>query len=215
MTNCFEDVIRVLNERMKGLTVTSLAIMARSRLRDERPAQNRKKSHLVMVSARAGTKQQGLLRVGNLTVRCALGKSSIGILKREGDGKTPLAAMKVLFGFYRGDRWPVMSRAPWLSPVHENLGWCDAPYDQNYNRAITRPYFASHETLIRDDGLYDCVIVLNWNMQPRANNRGSAIFMHVARQGYRPTEGCIAVSKRDMMRLVKVLTPGMRVKTLA
>ena len=194
--------------------MTSLAIMARSRLRDERPVQSRKKPPEVLVSRRPRDPQKGVLRIGNLTTRCALGKSGIGILKREGDGKTPLAAMEVLFGFYRSDRWPIMHRQPWMLANGQHIGWCDAPHDQNYNRAVRRPYSRSHETLAREDGLYDCVIVLNWNMMPRAANRGSAIFMHIARDGYRPTEGCIAVSKRDMMRLVKVLKPGMPVKTL-
>jgi L,D-peptidoglycan transpeptidase YkuD (ErfK/YbiS/YcfS/YnhG family) len=201
--------------------VTSLEIMARSRLRDERPKQNRKnpqnraKQQTVFVSRRPREPQMGILRLGNFTIPCALGKGGIGILKCEGDGKTPFAAMDVLFGLYRADRWPVMARAPWMLPMAHDLGWCDAPHDRNYNRAVLQPYPASHETLARSDGLYDCVIVLNWNMQPRARNRGSAIFMHIARDGYKPTEGCIAVSRRDMMRLVTVLTTGILVKTLA
>ncbi len=195
--------------------MTSLAIMARSRLRDERPKQKRAKPQTIRVSRRPNRKQQGIIRIGAQKMPCALGKSGIGILKREGDGKTPLAAMEVLFGFYRHECWPLMSRQKWMLRAAHNLGWCDAPLDQNYNRAVTRPYGASHETLTRDDGLYDCVIVLNWNMQPRAKNYGSAIFMHIAREGYKPTEGCIAVSKRDMMRLVKVLKPGLRIKTIA
>ena len=195
--------------------MTSLAIMARSRLRDERPKQKRIKAQSVLVSKSPRQPQKGVLRLGNYLIPCAFGKSGIGILKQEGDGKTPLATMQVLFGFYRHDRWPVMSRAPWMLPTAHNLGWCDAARDRNYNRAVTRPYPASHETLARDDGLYDCVIVLNWNMFPRARNRGSAIFMHIAREGYRPTEGCIAVSRKDMMRLVKILKPGMKFRTLA
>jgi L,D-peptidoglycan transpeptidase YkuD (ErfK/YbiS/YcfS/YnhG family) len=194
--------------------VTSLAIMARSRLRDERPKQNGKMPVEIKVSRHPRKRQNGILRFGTMTMTCALGRSSTAILKREGDGKTPLAAMDVLYGFYRRDRWPVMSRAPWLLPSNQDTGWCDAPRDRNYNRAVRRPYPASHETLIREDGLYDCVVVLNWNMSPRSRNKGSAIFMHIARAGYRPTEGCIAVSPHDMMRLIKVLKPGMRVKTL-
>jgi L,D-peptidoglycan transpeptidase YkuD (ErfK/YbiS/YcfS/YnhG family) len=193
--------------------VTSLAIMARSRLRDERPKKKRVKPREIMVSARPRDHQQGILRVGALAIPCALGKSGIGILKREGDGKTPLAQMDVLFGFYRHDRWPMMSRQKWMLPVSHNLGWCDAPHDRNYNCAVTRPYPASHEALTRDDGLYDCVIVLNWNMKSKARNRGSAIFMHIARDGYKPTEGCIAVSRSDMVQLVRVLKPGMLVTT--
>ena len=214
MTGVSKIVIRVYDLRLKGLTVTSLAIMARSRLRDERPTQTPMKPKIVSVSAAPRNSRQGLVRVGALTISCALGKNGIGILKREGDGKTPLAFMEILFGFYRSDRWPVMCRQPWMLPVKQNLGWCDAPDNQNYNRAILRPYRASHETLTRDDGLYDCVIVLNWNMKPRARNRGSAIFMHIARQGYKPTEGCIAVSRTDMMRLVRVLKPGALVRTV-
>jgi L,D-peptidoglycan transpeptidase YkuD (ErfK/YbiS/YcfS/YnhG family) len=214
-------VIRVYDLRLKGLTVTSLEIMARSRLRDERPKQNgnnsqiRAKQQAVFVSRRPREPQTGILRVGNFIIPCALGKGGIGTLKREGDGKTPFASMNVLFGFYRTDRWPVMARSPWMLPVAHDLGWCDAPHDQNYNRAVLRPYPASHETLARGDGLYDCVIVLNWNVQPRARNCGSAIFIHIARDGYKPTEGCIAVSRLDMIRLVKVLTPKTLVRTLA
>jgi L,D-peptidoglycan transpeptidase YkuD (ErfK/YbiS/YcfS/YnhG family) len=194
--------------------VTSLAIMATSRLREERLQQKQAKPQILRVSARPRRKHQGNIRLGSKIIACALGKSGIGIAKREGDGKTPLAAMEVLFGFYRRDRWPAMVRPKWMLPVSLDLGWCDAPHDGNYNRAVKRPYPASHETLNRDDGLYDCVIVLNWNMRPRAANRGSAIFMHIARSGYQPTEGCIAVSRRDMMQLIKVLKPGMLVKTM-
>ena len=195
--------------------MTSLAIMARSRMRDERP----KKQHFgrnksILVSACPRNRKQGLLKIGALAIACALGRGGIGILKREGDGKTPLAAMEVLSGFYRKDRWPIMGRKNWMLPANDTLGWCDAPHDRNYNRAIRRPDDASHEKLIRDDGLYDCVIVLDWNKRTRKANRGSAIFLHIARDGYRPTEGCIAISKPDMMRLLQVVKPGDRFKTL-
>jgi L,D-peptidoglycan transpeptidase YkuD (ErfK/YbiS/YcfS/YnhG family) len=193
--------------------VTSLAIMATSRLRDERHKQKRQKPQKVWVSRHPRYPQKGILRIENRTIACAIGKNSIGILKREADGKTPFAAMDVLFGFYRADRWPVMSRATWMLPIAHDLGWCDAPRDRNYNRAVPQPYPSSHEALARDDGLYDCVIVLNWNMLPRATNQGSAIFMHIARDGYKPTEGCIAVSRSDMIRLVKILRPGTIITT--
>jgi L,D-peptidoglycan transpeptidase YkuD (ErfK/YbiS/YcfS/YnhG family) len=194
--------------------VTSLAIMARSRLRDNKPTQKHTRPLEILVSAHPRNPQTGILRFGNTVIRCALGKSGIGISKREGDGKTPLAAMDVLFGFYNPARWPAMCRQPWLLPSSDGLGWCDAPSDPNYNRAVLRPYGRSHETLTRSDCLYDCVIVLNWNMRPRARNCGSAIFLHVARDGYLPTEGCIAVSRADMKHLIKRTQTGMRVKTL-
>ena len=195
--------------------MTSLAIMARSRMRDERPLQQpAKKYHNVLVSRQPRQPTKGLLRLGPLTFACALGRGGIGVLKREGDGKTPLAAMEVLYGFYRKDRWPMINRHQWMLPSHTQLGWCDTPGNRNYNRAVKRPYAASHEKLARDDGLYDCVIVLNWNMKPRKRNCGSAIFLHIARPNYQPTEGCIAVSKRDMMRLLGLLKPSMIMRTL-
>ncbi len=194
--------------------MTSLAIMARSRSRDQKPKQLHDQQRVIVVSARPGNPQQGLLRFGNLVMRCALGKSGIGILKHEGDGKTPLAQMKILFGFYRKDRWSKMCRQPWLLPVSHCLGWCDAPQNRNYNRAIKHPYPDSYETLMRDDSLYDCVIVLDWNMTTRARNYGSAIFCHIAREGYQPTEGCVAVSRRDMTRLVRAVNLGTQMKTV-
>lgn len=193
--------------------MTSLAIIARSHLRDQRPVKSPEKQQIVSVYPRPGQKQKGALKIGTQTFKCALGRSGIGILKKEGDGKTPFATMKVLFGIFRGDCWPISNRHNWMHKVNSNLGWCDAPDDPNYNRAVSRPYSASHETLTRDDPLYDCVIVLGWNMQPRSRNRGSAIFLHIARDRFLPTEGCIAVSKPTMRKLLGCIGPGTIIAT--
>jgi L,D-peptidoglycan transpeptidase YkuD (ErfK/YbiS/YcfS/YnhG family) len=86
-------------------------------------------------------------------------------------------------------------------------GWCDAPADRNYNRGVSHPYPASAERLWRADGLYDVVIVLGYNVGPRARGRGSAIFMHMAKPGYAPTEGCIALARGHLLRLLERLGP--------
>ena len=140
-------------------------------------------------------------------MRCALGRSGIIASKREGDGATPRASMKVLGGYRRGHRIDAPTRLA-LRAIRADLGWCDAPADANYNRPVRLPFTASHERMMRDDRLYDIVIVLDWNISERRRNRGSAIFLHVAKPGYAPTEGCVAVSPRDMAWLLPRLRRG-------
>lgn len=85
------------------------------------------------------------------------------------------------------------------------MGWCDAPADANYNREIEHPYPASAEHLWRQDRLYDLVVVTGYNVEPRSRQRGSAIFLHVARPDFAPTEGCIAMRRQDLQRLLSVI----------
>lgn len=148
---------------------------------------------------------KGFLRVGGLTLRAALGRSGIGILKREGDGRTPRAQMRLVAGFWRVDRCAKPSTRLPLVPISQNMSWCDAPRHGAYNRLVRLPIAASHERMFRDDHLYDICIVMDWNYTARRRGAGSAIFLHLARRGYKPTEGCIALAERDMRRLLAVI----------
>lgn len=161
---------------------------------------------IIAVRARPSDPRQGLVRFGAMTLRCALGKGGISAFKREGDGATPQARMRVLGGYVRRDRRVVAPDRIGLKPVAAADGWCDADGDRNYNRPVRLPYPASAETLRRADRLYDVCIVLDWNIRPRRRGAGSAIFLHIARPGHAPTEGCIALSARDMTRLLPHLT---------
>ena len=119
--------------------------------------------------------------------------------------------MRLLEGFYRADRRP---RPPGKLPMRAlrpDMGWCDAPFHACYNRPVRLPFAASNERMWRDDGLYDVVLVMDWNVTSRGGNAGSAIFMHIARPGFQPTEGCIALRRRDMERLLAMAGPGTRV----
>ena len=91
-------------------------------------------------------------------------------------------------------------------PITPTLGWCEVPDDRNYNRPVTMPYAASHERMLRPDNLYDACIVLDWNIRPRRRGRGSAIFFHLARPGFTPTQGCVAVTHAVMARLLPRLS---------
>jgi L,D-peptidoglycan transpeptidase YkuD (ErfK/YbiS/YcfS/YnhG family) len=108
---------------------------------------------------------------------------------------------------YRADRGPrPRTRLP-VRAIRDHDGWCDDPADGNYNRLIRLPSRRSAEGLKRADALYDVVLVLGYNDVPRVRGRGSAIFVHLARPGFTPTDGCIALSRRDLTRLLASLSP--------
>ncbi len=139
-------------------------------------------------------------------MRCALGKSGITAFKREGGGATPLARMRLVSGYVKSRlACPRPAGVP-MAQIHRGLGWCDAVFDPNYNRPVRFPYRASAENMLRTDTLYDVCLVLDWNFRRRCQGRGSAIFFHLALPGYPPTHGCIAVSRRDMARLLPFLS---------
>lgn len=171
------------------------------------PAKGSRAGHIV-VSARPGKPTQGLLKIGPHVFPCALGRGGIVANKREGDGGTPLARMRLLSGYIRRGKFAFRSRLP-LSAIRPDLGWCEVPDDRNYNRPVKMPYAASHETMMRADDLYDACIVLDWNIRPRRRGRGSAIFFHLARPGFTPTAGCVAVTHRVMARLLPLLSRDM------
>ncbi len=175
---------------------------------------SRKSLKIIDVRARPGHASQGQLMAGNMTLRCALGKGGITAFKREGDGATPLTRMRLLYGFKRPDKNIKGASSLQLHPLRTNDGWCEVSNDRNYNRKVRIPYGASHETMWRKDDLYDICIVMDWNIRPRRRARGSAIFFHLARPGHTPTEGCIALSRRDMDRLLPYLSNRTTIRVL-
>lgn len=150
----------------------------------------------------------GWLTWGPMRVRCAIGKSGRRAIKREGDGATPLGHFALRQAYYRADRLMRPRLALPLRALRRDDGWCDAMSDRNYNRPIRHPYAASAEYMWREDGLYDLVVVLDYNLRPRVAGRGSAIFLHCARPGYAPTEGCIAVQRSELVRLLGQIGRG-------
>ncbi len=95
-----------------------------------------------------------------------------------------------------------------MRAIRDRDGWSDDPLDRNYNRLIKLPSRRSAEGLKRDDNLYDLVLVLDHNDRPRIKGKGSAIFVHLARAGYTPTEGCIALSRRDLYAVLAEIRRG-------
>jgi L,D-peptidoglycan transpeptidase YkuD (ErfK/YbiS/YcfS/YnhG family) len=161
----------------------------------------------------------GWLTLGALRYPCALGRSGRLYRKAEGDGGTPIGTWHLREIRYRANAHPNRLVRPrignpglGLRAIRPDDGWCDARGDRNYNREVTRPYPTSSETLWREDRLYDLILVLDHNERPRVQGGGSAIFMHVARPGFTPTEGCIALRVDHLRRVLATLRRGTRLR---
>lgn len=147
----------------------------------------------------------GWLQHGAQRYRCALGRGGVRSDKREGDGATPAGIFPLRRLLYRADRLVrPQSKLP-MAKIQPSDGWCDDPRDAAYNQAVTLPYGARSENMWRADGLYDLVVITGHNDDPAVPGRGSAIFIHVANPDYGPTEGCVALARRDLMAMLPAL----------
>jgi L,D-peptidoglycan transpeptidase YkuD (ErfK/YbiS/YcfS/YnhG family) len=151
---------------------------------------------------------RGWLTTGPLRIACALGPAGIVRLKREGDGGTPAGRFRLMWGYYRSDRWRPRSAGVPLRPMRRDQGWCEDPNSPRYNRPVRLPAVDCTDRMWRSDHLYDLTFVLDQNYSCRAKGRGSAIFFHLARPGLTPTAGCVAISSSDMRKLAPRLARG-------
>lgn len=148
------------------------------------------------------------LQIGEEKFRCSIGRGGYSKEKKEGDGATPVGKFNLREIFYRADRMAAPITGLPVKPIDQSDGWCDDPFDQNYNRMVRLPYAASHEELWRDDHLYDLIVVIGYNDDPVVKGKGSAIFMHVASANFTPTEGCIGLELAVLKSVVVRLTSG-------
>jgi L,D-peptidoglycan transpeptidase YkuD (ErfK/YbiS/YcfS/YnhG family) len=135
-------------------------------------------------------------------LRCAIGAGGFAADKHEGDGATPVGAWPMRRLLWRADRLPPPPTALPTMPIGRADGWCDDPLDLRYNEPVALPFAGSHERLWRRDRVYDLVVVLGYNDDPPQPGRGSAIFLHVARRDFRPTEGCVALRRADLLEVL-------------
>ena len=155
--------------------------------------------------------KSGYLKYKNFKFKCALGKSGIGRKRKEGDNITPKGTFSVIKIYYRRDRIKKLSSKFKLIKITKKMGWCDDPKSKKYNQLIKLPTKYSHEILFRKENIYDLILVLNYNMKPIIKNKGSAIFIHVAKKNYKKTAGCIALKKVDLINLVKEIKRNTKV----
>ena len=155
--------------------------------------------------------KSGYLKYKDLIFKCAIGKAGIGKKKKEGDKITPIGTYKIINIYYREDRIKKIPTKFRLSKIKKNIGWCDDPRSEKYNQLIKSPSKYRHEKLFRKDNIYDLVMVLNYNTSPIIKNKGSAIFIHIAKKNYKKTLGCIALKKTHLIKLLKKINKKTKV----
>lgn len=157
-------------------------------------------------------KKNGSLKYKNLKFRCSLGKAGIKKKIREGDNITPKGTFKLLNVFYRADKIKKIKTKLNKIKIKKNFGWCDDPKSKFYNKLVRLPFIGSYEKLYRRDGIYDLLIVLNYNTDPIIKNKGSAIFIHIAKKKFSNTAGCIALKKKDLLILLANIKKNTKIK---
>lgn len=176
------------------------------------PPRIRSQIPVIRVSSRPGTRTRGWLAVGPVRIPIALGRSGVAANKREGDGATPRGCFQLVRLWWRADRLPHPAT---LLPARRITGkdaWIEDPEDRRYNNAVKRDPQKPGDRLWRADQLYDMVIELDHNTRPRVAGRGSAVFIHVARPGFSPTAGCVALERKRLQWLLSRVGPKTRIK---
>ena len=152
------------------------------------------------------------LTLDNYKAKCALGKRGIGYKRKEGDLITPKGTYKVKYILYRKDRVKKIQTKIKKIAIRKDMGWCDDPKSRDYNKLIKLPFAYNFEKLFRKENNYDIILILNYNMKPVIKNKGSAIFIHIAKKNYKKTEGCIALKKIHLLKIIKRMNKNTTIK---
>ena len=145
-------------------------------------------------------------------LRCSIGKRGISIKKKEGDKRTPKGEFKLKYILYRKDRVFDLKTALKKIKIDKKMGWCDDPKSSYYNKIIKYPFKYRSEKLWRKDNIYDIIIIIDYNLNPVIKNKGSAIFLHIAKRNYQSTDGCIAVNKKNIKLLLSKINKKTKIK---
>jgi L,D-peptidoglycan transpeptidase YkuD (ErfK/YbiS/YcfS/YnhG family) len=165
----------------------------------------------IHVRARPAQPTRGILLAGPLALPVALGRGGIKANKREGDGATPRGTFRLKRLWWRAARHPRPATMLPAQRIMPDDGWCEDPSDRHYNQRIKVPRNSKTDRLARQDNLYDFIVELDHNTRPRVAGRGSAVFIHVARPGFAPTAGCVALNIFVLRRLLARLGPRTKI----
>ena len=155
--------------------------------------------------------RKNVLTFNDTSYKCAIGKNGISSNKVEGDGFTPSGEYSISKVYYRADRVTLPKLKIETNCIGQNFGWCDDVNSNDYNKLITFPYKQSAEVLFRDDEIYDILCVIDYNQNPIIKNIGSAIFLHIARNNYAGTEGCVALKKEDIISILTKIKSDIKI----
>jgi L,D-peptidoglycan transpeptidase YkuD (ErfK/YbiS/YcfS/YnhG family) len=166
---------------------------------------------MIRVRAAAGDPRRGWLTAGGQTVPVALGRGGIRADKREGDGSTPKGTFRPRQLWWRADRHPRPRTFLAVRAIGPEDAWCEDPSSRHYNQPVRRNRAGGGDRLRRDDHLYDFIVEIDHNSSPRIKGRGSAVFLHLARENFGPTAGCVSMTKSAMLRLLERLGPETKI----
>jgi L,D-peptidoglycan transpeptidase YkuD (ErfK/YbiS/YcfS/YnhG family) len=165
----------------------------------------------ITVRRKPANASRGWLFAGMLTVPVALGRGGIKANKREGDGGTPRGQFRPRRLWWRADRHSRPVTALPTQRISPDDGWCEDPSDRHYNRPVKLPPKSKGDRLKRKDHLHDFIVEIDHNTRPRVAWRGSAVFVHAAREGFAPTSGCVALELNTLRRLLARLGPNTKI----
>src|ERR1700693_6403447 len=165
----------------------------------------------ISIRGAAGDPCRGWLTAGGQTVPVALGRAGIRANKREGDGGTPKGIFRPRQLWWRADRHPRPRTFLAVRAIGPEDAWCEDPSSRHYNRPVRLDAARSGDRLMRYDPLYDFVVEIDHNTSPRITGRGSAVFLHLARDNFGPTAGCVSMTKAAMLRLLQRLGPQTKI----
>ena len=156
-------------------------------------------------------KTKDTLIIDNFKLKCCIGKGGVKSKKKEGDLSTPRGIFKLGPLYYRNDRVQKPITKLKCYKIKKNMGWCNDVNSKYYNRKIKINKNIKHEKMFRKDNKYDYVILINYNYQRPISNKGSAIFLHLT-NNYKPTVGCIALKKKDLIILLKIINKDTKIQ---
>ena len=152
---------------------------------------------------------KNLLLYNGYKLKCSIGKSGIKKNKKEGDLSTPKGSFRLGVLYYRKDRNKRINTKLKKKEIKKTMGWCDDVNSKKYNKEIKLPYEYRAEYFHRKDKIYDILINIKYNQNPTIKGKGSAIFLHLTNKTYKPTQGCIAILKKDFLKIL----PALKLKT--
>ena len=157
-------------------------------------------------------KNKHTLEIGEFKFKCCIGKGGTTSNKKEGDKKTPKGTFKISNLYYRKDRQKKPSTILKCISIKKNMGWCDdISFPKKYNKLFKIKKKIRHEKLRRKDHKYDLLIPIKYNFTKPIVGLGSCIFIHLTKD-YRPTAGCVALSEKDFLIMLKVIKKNSKIK---
>ena len=152
-----------------------------------------------------------LLLYRGYKLKCCIGKSGINKFKKEGDLSTPKGVFNLGALYYMKYRNKYLKTRLNKKIIKKNMGWCNDSRSEKYNKEIRFPFKHGAEKLFRKDKIYDIFVNIKYNQSPVVKGKGSAIFLHLEKKNYKPTQGCVEIKKKDFLRILPLIKKNTKI----